>query len=81
MFRAIFCPKHVELFLEINKTVIVVSSWFLYIILPTMMMHGQTQIKFTRNVVDLTNSLKVEPSGALRIKFTVVFGCRKSQCE
>ena len=24
------CPKHVELILEINKTVIVASSWFLY---------------------------------------------------
>ena len=26
------CPKHVELILEINKTVIVASRWFLYII-------------------------------------------------
>ena len=25
-----FCPKHVELILEINKTVIVASRWFLY---------------------------------------------------
>jgi len=32
--------------LEINKTVIVASRWF-YITLPTLMMHGQTQIKFT----------------------------------
>jgi len=24
------CPKHVELILEINKTVIVASRWFLY---------------------------------------------------
>jgi len=24
------CPKHVELILEINKTVIVSSRWFLY---------------------------------------------------
>ena len=24
------CPKHVELVLEINKTVIVASRWFLY---------------------------------------------------
>ena len=30
MFRANFCPKHVELILEINKTVIVASRWFLY---------------------------------------------------
>jgi len=28
--RAKVCPKHVELILEINKTVIVASSWFLY---------------------------------------------------
>jgi len=25
-----FCPKHVELILEINKTLIVASRWFLY---------------------------------------------------
>ena len=37
------CPKHVELILEINKTVIVASRWFLYYL---MMMHGKTQIKF-----------------------------------
>jgi len=30
MFRAKVCPKHVELILEINKTVIVASHWFLY---------------------------------------------------
>jgi len=30
--------------------VIVASSWFFYITLPTLMMHGQTQIKFIRNV-------------------------------
>ena len=24
------CPKHVELILEINKTVVVASRWFLY---------------------------------------------------
>jgi len=28
------------------KFVIVSSSWFFYITLPTLMMHGQTQIKF-----------------------------------
>ena len=27
------------------RFVIVASSWFLYITLPTMMMHGQTQMK------------------------------------
>jgi hypothetical protein len=32
--------------LEINKTVIVASSWSSIFILPTLMMHGQTQIKF-----------------------------------
>ena len=30
MFRAKVCPKHVELILEINKTIIVASRWFLY---------------------------------------------------
>ena len=30
MFRANFCPKHVLLILEINKTVIVASRWFPY---------------------------------------------------
>jgi hypothetical protein len=39
-------PKHVELILEINKTVIVASSWCSIFTLPTLMMHGQTQIKF-----------------------------------
>jgi hypothetical protein len=33
--------------LEINKTVIVASSWSSIFTLPTLMMHGQTQIKFT----------------------------------
>jgi hypothetical protein len=28
MFRAKVCPKHVELILEINKTIIVASRWF-----------------------------------------------------
>jgi hypothetical protein len=32
--------------LEINKTVIVASSWCSIFTLPTLMMHGQTQIKF-----------------------------------
>jgi hypothetical protein len=41
------CPKHVELILEINKTVIVASSWSSIFTLPTLMMHGQTRIKFT----------------------------------
>jgi hypothetical protein len=31
--------------LEINKTVIVASSWSSIFTLPTLMMHGQTQIK------------------------------------
>ena len=30
IFRAKVCPKYVELILEINKTVIVASRWFLY---------------------------------------------------
>ena len=29
------CPKHVELILEINKTVIVASRWFLYYLIYT----------------------------------------------
>jgi hypothetical protein len=29
---ALVCPKHVELILEINKTVIVASSWFPYLL-------------------------------------------------
>jgi hypothetical protein len=35
MFRARFCPKHVELILKINKTVIVASSWCSIFTLPT----------------------------------------------
>jgi hypothetical protein len=41
----VVCPKHVELILEINKTVIVAYSWSSIFTLPTLMMHGQTQIK------------------------------------
>jgi len=48
MFRAKSCLKHIELILEINKIVVVASSWFSYIILPTLMMHGQTQVKFAK---------------------------------
>jgi hypothetical protein len=40
-------PKHVELILKINKTVIVASSCCSIFTLPTLMMHGQTQIKAT----------------------------------
>jgi hypothetical protein len=47
------CPKHAELILEINKTVIVASSWSSIFTLPTLMMHGQTQIKNIRSKHDL----------------------------
>jgi hypothetical protein len=40
------CVRSVELILEINKTVIVASSWSSIFTLPTLMMHGQTQITF-----------------------------------
>jgi len=43
------CSKHVKLILEINKCVIVATSWFFYTNLPTLMVHGQTQIKFKSN--------------------------------
>jgi hypothetical protein len=36
----------VLLILEISKTVIVASSWCSIFTLPTLMLHGQTQIKF-----------------------------------
>jgi hypothetical protein len=36
--------------LDINKTVIVASSWSSIFTLPTLMMHGQTQIKFDNAV-------------------------------
>ena len=38
-------PEHVELTLEINKLLLLHLVGFFYIILPTLMMHGQTQIK------------------------------------
>jgi hypothetical protein len=41
------CPEHVDLILEINKTVIVASSWCSIFTLPTLMMHGQTQTRYT----------------------------------
>ena len=44
--------KHVELILEINKLLLLHLVGFSYIILPTFMMHGQTQIKFTLNKVE-----------------------------
>ena len=31
--------------------VIVASSWFFYITLPTLMMYGQIEIKFPKNVL------------------------------
>jgi hypothetical protein len=38
-------PKHVELILEINKyRYLLHLVGFFYITLPTLMMHGQTQI-------------------------------------
>jgi hypothetical protein len=37
----------VLLIFKINKTVTVASSWCSIFTLPTLMMHGQTQIKFT----------------------------------
>jgi hypothetical protein len=46
MFRTNVCPKHVELILKINK-----CCYLLYLVgldfitLPTLKMHGQTQIK------------------------------------
>jgi hypothetical protein len=50
--------------LEINKTVIVASSWSSIFTLPTLMMHGQTQIKFPEYVYisgDQLNLLKRVP--------------------
>ena len=43
------CPKHVELILEISKLLLLHLVGF-YITLPTLMMHGQTQIKFSLSV-------------------------------
>ena len=51
MFQATFCPKHAELILEINKILLLHQVGFFYIILPTLMMHGQTQIKFMLVVI------------------------------
>ena len=48
VWRKVVCQENVELILEINKTVIVASSWFFYITSPTLMMHGQTQVKYRR---------------------------------
>jgi hypothetical protein len=47
------CPKDVELILEINKTVIVASSWCSIFTLPTLIMHGQTQIKCKFTFIDI----------------------------
>jgi hypothetical protein len=41
--------------LEINKTVIVASGWSSIFTLPTLMMHGQTQIKFTKFAIGFVN--------------------------
>jgi len=44
------CPKHVELILEINKTVIVASRWFLYYLTYNSQLSRATpdiSIKFT----------------------------------
>ena len=39
-------PKHVELILRDQLIVIVASSWFFYITLPTLMIQGLRQIKY-----------------------------------
>jgi hypothetical protein len=46
MFRANFCACVGEG--KFYKTVIVASSWCSIFTLPTLMMHGQTQIKFAK---------------------------------
>jgi hypothetical protein len=38
------CPKHVELILEINKTVVVASSWSSVFTLPDYYNFSKTQI-------------------------------------
>jgi hypothetical protein len=51
--------NHVELILEINKTVIVASSWSSIFTLPTLMMHGQTQMSL-KNYVGYDKLLLLE---------------------
>jgi hypothetical protein len=46
--------------LEINKTVIVASSWSSIFTLPTLMMHGQTQIKFPYVLTGVCGSVVVK---------------------
>ena len=60
MFRATFCPKHVELILEINNLLLLHLVDFFYIILLTLMMHGQTPIKFTSYVFYSESSRNVK---------------------
>jgi hypothetical protein len=60
------CPKHVELIFEINKTVIVASSWCSIFTLPKLMMNGQTQINFTSQVY-WTVPQKYGPCGSLDV--------------
>jgi hypothetical protein len=56
LFRKNICPKHVELILKTNKYCYLLHLVGLdFITLPTLKMHGQTQIKnttqFCRNII------------------------------
>jgi hypothetical protein len=63
------CPKHVELFLEINKLLLLHLVGF-YITLPTLMMHGQTQIKSTVTRVAIS---WIEAVNITRITFEILY--------
>ena len=53
------CPKHVELILEINKTVIVASRWFLYYLTCYIMIRVYTRcsLKFSLLGTQLAGSI------------------------
>jgi hypothetical protein len=64
---ALVCPKHVELILEINKTVIVASSWFSIFTLPKL----NSEFLWTYSIM---NSIQtVEEILKIRITFYLCF--------
>jgi len=56
----------------VDQQIIVASSWFFYITLPTLMMHGQTQIKFKTLVCQVSMRSSYVTSTDFRFNLRIV---------